>query len=68
VRYKPDSNLSIKEPIKYVLYSIKVLKSCQKVFKKFSKSFQSCQETVKKESYQKIVKNYVKENIGNRIT
>jgi flagellar motility protein MotE (MotC chaperone) len=30
-----------------------------------SKSFQSCQEIVNKESCQKILKNYEKENIGN---
>jgi hypothetical protein len=30
-----------------------------------SKSFQSCQEIVKKDNCQKIVKNYEKENIGN---
>jgi hypothetical protein len=40
-------------------------KSCQKVVKKMSKSFLSCQEIVNKESCQKIIKSYEKENIGN---
>jgi hypothetical protein len=47
----------------------KVFKCFQKVVKKLSKkmskSFLSCQEIVNKESCQKIIKSYEKENIGN---
>jgi hypothetical protein len=48
------------EPRRGIIDKISKKKVLKKFSKKMSKSFQSCHEIVKKESLQKIVKNYEK--------